>query len=147
LALAGLSTEAAVALADDTKPDGGPNDGGTFYKTRFFNDGYTSYTSDGAWHNNTITALNRSGLAESTWTLMTRSPAFCASWSISSLLRPVQKCHPVGVVAFRSGSSTAANTLATPISVLSRSGAVAATLAIAVTSIHTDNALDKKIRN
>ena len=42
-----------------TKKDGGPNDG-SFYKTRFFNNEYTSYTSDGSWHNNTINTMFRS---------------------------------------------------------------------------------------
>jgi hypothetical protein len=56
----------------------------------------------------TSTALNRKGVTESTFTSTTRSPAFFASWSIFDFFSPTQKCHRVGVVAFRSGSWTAA---------------------------------------
>lgn len=37
----------------------GPGDAG-WYGKRFFNNGYTSYLSDGAWHDNSITSFERS---------------------------------------------------------------------------------------
>ena len=37
----------------------GAGDDASWYKHRFFNDQYTGYTSDGAWHNNSIASLTR----------------------------------------------------------------------------------------